>query len=365
LSGANISLACSRRKTRVNRLLNAIAVSEYLSQVAPVPFSPEFDFADDIQSALRDHVNLGNLEIRVNGTGDPIYRPHRNEFHINEVARDRPTQLELKALNDVDGNLAAIAWIAHHGYYGALPARTLVRGLRLRSGNVQVGDHTLLESMFPESRFNSWAIGEVHVVDRKVLPNGRRDHFEQSSHFDNLLNQLTPSIREIARRCRDSSIARKWIRDFELQKTAILEDIKVVRRGALTKKALRSRSDSIAKALKAIGKIVATRHIDEGTRLALSEQAAALNARVGKVLGAEAAETDPLEQFSPRDRKTYQHIISLIYECSTNRAAALALVDKLLTRLGSEKQIAKAPSKTKPRARARPGAQRRTVRRTR
>jgi Histidine kinase-, DNA gyrase B-, and HSP90-like ATPase len=350
---------------RDDRLLNAVAVGDYLSQVAPVPFSPEFTFGVEIQAALTGHVNLANLQIRINGSDNPLYRPHRNSFLINEIAQDKTTELEIKALNDVDGNVAAIAWVAHHGYYGALPNKTLIKGIRLRSGNVQVGDHALLESMFPESRFNAWAIGEVHIIDKKVLPNGRRDHFEHSSHFDNLLNQLTPLIREIARRCRDSSIARKWIREFELQKTAILEDTKVIRRGALNKQAFKSRADSVAKALKSVDKIVATRHIDEDTRQALSKQATALHAGVVKALGAQASEIDPLDQFPPTERKAYQNIISLIYDCTSNRAAAISLVEKLLSRLGHQRGSAKAPKKAPGIGKARPRNEKKAAQRSR
>jgi hypothetical protein len=320
---------------RDDRLLNPVAVAEYLSQVAPVPFSPEFTFASEIEAALAPHVNLANLDIRINDSESPIFRPHRNSVPLNEVAMDKTTQLEIAALNDVDGNVAAIAWVAHHGYYGALPAKALVKGIRLRSGNVQVGDNNLLEGMFSETRFNAWAIAEVHVVDKKVLPNGRRDHFEHSAHLDNLLNQLTPLIREIARRCRDSSIARKWVREFDTHKQAVLDETKVVRRGGLSKTALKSRSDSIAKSLKAIDKIVATRHIDEETRKELSEKAAALHASAMRVLKGEASEVDPLEHFRPVEQRLYRNVISLIYECSANRAAAISLVDKLLTRLGT------------------------------
>jgi molecular chaperone HtpG len=339
---------------RDDRLLNAVAVGEYLSQVAPVPFAPEFSFGAEIEAALRGHVNVANLLIRVNGSDSPLYRPHRNSFLINEVALDKTTELEIKAFNDVDGNVAAIAWIAHHGYYGALPNKTLIKGIRLRSGNVQVGDHALLESMFPESRFNAWAIGEVHIIDKKVLPNGRRDHFEHSSHFDNLLNQLTPLIREIARRCRDSSIARKWIREFELHKAAVLEETKVIRRGGLSKQARKSRTDAIARSLKSVDKIIATRHIDENTRAALGQQAAALHAGVVKALGAQASEIDPLDQFPPTERKAYRNIISLIYDCSSNRAAAISLVDKLLARLGNQRGSVKVPAKMTRTAKKRP-----------
>lgn len=64
---------------------------------------------------------------------------------------------------------------------------------------MQVGDNNLVEELFPEPRFNGWTIGEVHVLDPKVIPNGRLDNYEQSVHFDNLMSQLAPPAREPSR----------------------------------------------------------------------------------------------------------------------------------------------------------------------
>lgn len=321
---------------RNDRLLSPVAVTEYLAQVAPVPFSPEFEFGEEIAAALRPHVRLGDLEIRINGGDQPLFRPHRNHVEVGENQYDKVSDLEIRELTGVDGATGAIAWVLHHGYVGALPARTLVKGIRFRAGNMQVGDNNLLEELFPEPRFNGWAIGEIHVLDPKVVPNGRRDHFEQSVHYDNLLNQITPSAREIARRCRQSSIGRKWIREFELHKDSALAHAKAYARGGITRAAKRSHSDAVAKSLKAIKKVVDTRHIGEDTRAELSAQATALEARVTKLLGTPATEKDPLEHFKPQVRVAYQNVISLIYELASNNAAAAALVEKILTRLSDE-----------------------------
>jgi len=59
------------------------------------------------------------------------------------------------------------------------------------------------------------------------------------------------------------------VRDFELQKEGILQDIKVLRRGGLTKKARQIRADSIAKATNAIDKILVNRYLDERPRRTL------------------------------------------------------------------------------------------------
>jgi Histidine kinase-, DNA gyrase B-, and HSP90-like ATPase len=321
---------------RDDRLLNPVAVGDYLSQVSPVPFSPDFKFGAQITAALRPHVRLGELDIRINGAEKPLYRPHRNEIPLNERESGQVTSLEVRQLTSVEGSVAALAWILHHDYSGAIPAAALVKGLRLRTGNMQVGDNALLEDLFPESRFNAWAVGEVHVVDTKVLPNGRRDHFEQSVHFDNLLTQMTPIAREIAQRCRHSSIARKWMREFELHQAAAVEAARIVKRGGLTRAAREAHTDSVAKSLKAMHKVVETRHLGEDTRATLETQAVATEVKIKKLLGMEASEQDPLLRYKPQIRTAYQHLISLVYDCSMNRAAAGVLVEKILARLTSE-----------------------------
>lgn len=330
---------------RNDRLLSAVAVAEYLAQVAPVPFSPDFTFGDEIVAALRPHVRLGDLDIRINGAEQPLYRPHRNRVEVGEGQFDKLSDLEIRELTGVDGGTGAIAWVLHHSYVGALPARALVKGIRFRAGNIQVGDNNLLEELFPEPRFNGWAIGEIHVLDPKVIPNGRRDHFEQGVHYDNLINQVTPSAREIARRCRQSSIGRKWIREFELHKDAALAHAKACARGGLSRAAKRSHADAVAKALKAIKKVIATRHIGDDTRAELATQSEALEVRVTKLLGAPASERDPLEAFKPQVRGAYQQVIGMIYDFASNASAAATLVDKILARLAEESQPkAKIPS---------------------
>ena len=91
----------------------------------------------------------------------------------------------------------------------------------------------MFEELFPETRFNSWSVGELHVIDPRIIPNGRRDHFEQNVHFHNLLTHLTPVARDITHRCRTSSIQRKWSRDFELREMAVREKAAIIKQGAV------------------------------------------------------------------------------------------------------------------------------------
>jgi hypothetical protein len=158
--------------------------------------------------------------------------------------RELPTTNSVRIMLDLECRLMSVKLTVSlpprrvdstYEYEGALPNAALMKGLRLRSGNVQVGEHALLEELFSEPRFNVWSVGEVHVIDRRIVPNGRRDHFEQNAHFHNLLNHLAPTAREISRRCRTSSIRRKCLREFESQRLATVDAIKIIKQRSVGK----------------------------------------------------------------------------------------------------------------------------------
>ncbi len=318
---------------RNDRMLNNEEVEAYLSQVAPVPFSPSFRFGEDISATLRTHIELGELEIRINNAEEPVFRPHGDQIEIEDGENDRYQDLEIHEVPGIDGGIAALVWILHHGYSGAIPIRAGVKGLRMRSGNIQVGAHTLLEELFPEPRFNAWAVGEVHIIDKRVVPNGRRDNYDQNTHLDNVINHLAPIARDITRRCRQSSIARKWLRDFEVHKSAALESAEAVARDALSRASRKAHVELATESLSQMRRVVTQPHLAEEIRASLSADADSTAARVTELLSTEPTARDPLAQFRPQVRVAYEHIIGLIYECSTNRSAAKTLVSKILNRL--------------------------------
>lgn len=319
-------------RLRNDRLMSPAAISEYLSQVAPVPFSPSFRFGAQIKDALSPHVDLGELDIRIDGIEGPIYRPHRDCFVVDGKAAITFDSLDLIELPNIDGDVAAVAWVLHHEYEGALPTGTLVKGLRLRAGNVQVGEHSLLEDLFPEQRFNVWSVGEVHIIDQRIVPNGRRDHFEQNAHFNNLLNHLTPTARDIARRCRTSSVRRKWEREFELQRESAKQKLAAVAQGGLSSSDRQALLCGVEPILRQMEKIA-------GMDLLADERSEARIAVVAELrtelagLDGDAPVAAPLARMEPEKRAMYEHLFGLIYECSVNRVAAKALVDRILAKL--------------------------------
>jgi molecular chaperone HtpG len=317
-----------------DKLLNPATVADYVAQVAPVPFHPDFKFGPDIVAALRPHVALADLHVTVTDLPEPVYRPHRNEFALGDEETDSFVDLQILQLPGLDGEPAAVGWILHHGYSGAIPQTNLIKGLRLRAGNIQVGETALLEELFAETRFNGWAVGEIHVLDKRIVPNGRRDHFEQNTHYNNLLNQIAPYTRDISKRCRNSSIQRKHLRDFEMHHEVANEKIEIISQATLPATQRKELARGAERAIQSMEKIAHMDGLDLAPDQLLAPRVRAVKARLNEAVGM-ATERSPLADLAPAKRKMYEHLFALVYECSANRVAAKSLVDRIIQKVTS------------------------------
>lgn len=313
-------------------LLNPVAIEGYLSQVAPVPFSPEFRFAAEILSTLDSHIAVGNLDIRIDGFELPIYRPHRNRFEVSKEVFDEFSEFELITIPALDNGTAALGWVLHHGYKGAIPAAAKIKGLRLRSGNMQVGDDRLLEGLFPEQRFNSWSVGEIHVIDERIVSNGRRDQYEQNVHYDNLINYISPLARRISARCRTSSLKRNWLREFERRRVATKQGMTILRQGSLALAERREMEAGVDDGLRTMQKIACREALSTETKRKLRSVLSGTQRQFEKLRGTNDR-AKPLSKMPRHRRRIYEQVFGLIYKYSPNTGAAKTLVDRILRRL--------------------------------
>ena len=190
-------------------VLNREAVRAYVAEVCPVPLSHVFPFAVEVNNLLRGSVAPLALDIILDGEAMPVTRPYVDAIHLSDTRKDDYSALEEIQVPSLDGNgNAAVGWIAHSSYLGAIPKEAGIRGIRARNGNIQIGDDTVFDRLFPEERFNRWCVGEVHVLDPRIVPNGRWDYFEPGPHTRNLENHLAAILQGLAARCRKASLMR-------------------------------------------------------------------------------------------------------------------------------------------------------------
>ena len=117
----------------------------------------------------------------------------------------------VKTIDDIEivpfwaeDELKAVLWYAKFDYSGTI-VDELVKGIRIRCGNILIGDRNTSNRFFKEERFNGWLIGELFIATDSLIPNARRDDFEDS--VDNQLLQkkvmewstsITKEIRRIS-----------------------------------------------------------------------------------------------------------------------------------------------------------------------
>ena len=199
-----------------NRILNRDAVRRYIGEVGPVPMCEEFPFREEIEALFEECHRPLTLEVTINAEEEPVRRRHGADLKFSEERTAAFVELEPIRVPAADTDkTAAIGWISHSSYLGAIPKDLGVRGIRLREGNIQIGDENALDTLFREERFNRWCVGEIHVVDARLLPNGRRDYFEPSPHMRQIENHLESIIRSVVHRCRNASSARNQQRKVQ------------------------------------------------------------------------------------------------------------------------------------------------------
>jgi len=205
-------------RNKTDSLMSEPTIRQYLSQIAPLPFNPTFSFRVEIQEFLAKHKVGTSYDLTLNSTA--IFRPYQDSYAPKLKATARFRHVETFEIKGISGEVDAVGWLLHGEYLGAIPEHYGMEGLRLRSGNIQIGGSRIADSLFPEPRFNAWTIGECHVLSPKLIPNGRRDDFEQNVHYSNLCTHLGPVAKQIAKICRECSAERA-----KKQREAVVEKI--------------------------------------------------------------------------------------------------------------------------------------------
>ena len=180
-------------------------------------------FAEEIETFLEKfkanrtfNIEVDSSSLQIEGSGLLVKKPHANSFRAKAGVDDQFTAVEFHILGDQESP-QAVGWQLHHGYLGSIPQSESISGLRVRAGNIQVGTNQSLSNVFPETRFNGWAVAEFHVLDSRIIPTGRRDYFEQNLPFLEMVDRLHNLGDNVARLSRSSSVERNRKREIELK----------------------------------------------------------------------------------------------------------------------------------------------------
>ena len=193
-------------------LLDVQKVEQYLSMVAPVQFGNDFSWGNEIANKVNSElgtVSTYGLTLMTRESTKEIRKLYTDTFLLNRTTgvTDQIKRIGYFPIRGLNGEIVGLAWYGISNFFGTIIGNE-IKSLRLRIGNILVGDHTALNGVFKDPRFNGWVIGEVYVTGQDFIPNARRDGFENNSAYYSLMEQLRELAIEIVKEIRTASAER-------------------------------------------------------------------------------------------------------------------------------------------------------------
>jgi molecular chaperone HtpG len=162
-------------------LLDKQAIREYLQMIAPVSLHPRFIFGTKISDELKKE-NLSIDEYKIYLNADQIFKAYTTTIYEGEEKNkkrvDEITDIQFFKFKTPADKLLLWGWYSISDFTKQIPEKgNLARGIRLRSGNIQIGSEQCLTKLHKEQRGNFYFFGEVHAFNPDLIPNARRDYF--------------------------------------------------------------------------------------------------------------------------------------------------------------------------------------------
>lgn len=201
-----------------NGLMDEELVRDYLIQHSPLPFAKSFKWSSTVQEKLRiAGYTVPTYCICLNG--EELYKPYSDSFTSDRVKKITDSIQDIGIKKFYRGNiLSAILWYAHTAFYGTINDNS-IKGIRVRQGNILIGDKSTCNHYFKEERFNGWIIGELHVLDPDLIANSRRDDFEKNEAYYELIERFREWTFSISKDIRRIS----YERNLSREKKAVVE----------------------------------------------------------------------------------------------------------------------------------------------
>ena len=196
-------------------LLDIELVRDYVSQVAPLPYRKAFYWGGTIKEELKSKgITIEEYPIFIGRSFEKlsqIYKPYKITQDValrSGVSKDEISGISFFDVVSEDNTSLAYGWYADTEFSGTL-ADDRMSGIRVRLGNILIGNAKTLSPYFKESRFNGWVLGELYILSPNLIPNARRDDFERNDTFTQFENGVRITVgSEVSDKIRAASKAR-------------------------------------------------------------------------------------------------------------------------------------------------------------
>ncbi len=193
-------------------LLEIEEVRKYLAMVAPVPFDyAKFRFVEEIEQFLKKNKLPQPHEYQLYVNGEDIRKGYEIPLKIEDSKSVDILGVECHTIK-ADNKIIGWYWFCISRFEGVLPKKCWQRCIRLRKSNIQIGEADCLSNhprrgvpLWKEDRGNNYFIGEIHALDEDLIPNSRRDYFNQDDACRRFEKALTEAFKNLDKLYHDAS----------------------------------------------------------------------------------------------------------------------------------------------------------------
>lgn len=256
--------------------LSALEMRDFVSQIAPVPYPDDFPYRDKLQKAEKEfEIPIEEVQITIKD-GRNKKQPVTKRYGASYKFPSGTVKLNTCSIYHSKTS-RWWAWVGKKEESGAYEDPR-VSGLRVRVRNIQIDGTTIVRDIFRDYaqsyvRFQDYFLGEVFMKPSALVPNARRDGFEEDAAWKRVRDELAGVVKELGK-----------------------EAYGVSTQGQLSVDALKTNLGKIKKEMTAIRR-AASPNMDRVIRL--SKRVTTLQNRVAKaILGAAMETTAELQSIS-------------------------------------------------------------------
>ncbi len=201
-------------------------MKRYLARNAPVPLNPEFPYEKTITEQLTENVpEYFACPLELNG--DPLYKPFFKDC--------RAPGFELIFFDDKDdkqAELLAFCWYSENKHKGQFDPRQDA-GLVYRVKNIAVGNGLLSREALWETTGERafYFFGEIHVLDKEVIPSSDRTDFEDNAARRRLYDRCKRIATVLSKRAGEQSQIRRFDEIIKKGNEYVSERAEEIRKG--------------------------------------------------------------------------------------------------------------------------------------
>ena len=323
-------------KSVKGKLLDFPKVKSYLEEVAPIPFDPQqLHFGKQLDEWLRKEITDYHT-YRIFLDDSLLVKKYKRTLPAHQNKTDELAGYEKIDIQDRQEKVIARGWIGvRKDNLGAVLRASGFDSLRVRVGNILIGEASLLDPCFHQTRFNGYLVGEIHVTTRELVPNGRRDDFQESEMKADFLRGVERIVHPLEKKAYEDSCRKNATKPIEEAKQTVVKVKKQLESGFVGDGARKEAATIIRDADQRLTEIQKKRNVSD-----IDKEKAEAESEKLKTLLVEVKETEPsingaLEgtTFSKKDKETIRKVLDAVYELYDKSNNRDDLINRILQKL--------------------------------